>query len=200
MELVRAGSWDKGLKKLKQRCGLLGHSHSSCARRASGWNTYGSPLTLYPSHAVLPGPREQRLMTRHLATALVRGKGKWCPLVVYTALGPLFGIRGGPRCPVATARTTGALAWRRDDVWGVPLAGQEMAAWWAKAVLWARAPLDIRIPAPARARLVRLRTILRQADLGGFWQRDLVRRRTTAAAAYVAVWIDGRGDVGCFTP
>ena len=99
----------KGLKKLEQRCGLLGHSHSSCARRASGWNTYGSQLTLYPSHAVLPGPRERWLMTRHLATALVRGKGKWCPLVVYTALGPLFGIRGGPRCPVATARTTGAL-------------------------------------------------------------------------------------------
>ena len=135
LELIRAGSWAKGLDKMGPRVGLLGHSHSSCSRRSSGWNTYGSPLTLYPSHAVLPGPRERRVLMGHLATALVKGSGKWCPLFVYTALGPLFGISGGPRCPVATARTTGALAWRRGDMWGVPLAGREMAAWWAKAVL-----------------------------------------------------------------
>ena len=113
---VKKEWWKKAIDEMEPRTRLLGHSHSSASRRAAGWNTYGNSLALYPAHTALPGPAEAALTTRHLSTALIKGRGRWCPLLVYTSLGPLFGIGGAPRCPVATARAVGALAWRRDDV------------------------------------------------------------------------------------
>ena len=64
-----------------------------------------------------------------------------------------------------------------------------MAIWWARSILWARAPLANGVPAPARPRLHRLRRILQQADVRSVWQQAAVKRRVVSEAAHAAVWM-----------
>ena len=73
------------------------------------------------------------------------------------------------------------------------MAEREMAAWWAKAMLWAQAPLDGRVPGPARTRLEKVKSTLRWADMERLWHREVARRQNVAKAAYVAVWMSSHG-------
>eukprot|EP00969_Alexandrium_andersonii_P052626 2312277-Alexandrium_andersonii.AAC.1 len=62
--------------------------------------------------------QEQRLMDRSLCSAFhLHG---WAPSMALTALGPVFGLRGAPRGLAEAAAAAGAVAWIRDQGWGLP--------------------------------------------------------------------------------
>ena len=68
------------------------------------------------------------------------GTQRWAPWWVPAALGVLFGVAGAPRCPLAVAEATAALAWRRTEGWGPAQLADEQRSFWDAAVGWAGAP------------------------------------------------------------
>ena len=78
--------------------------------------------------------------------ALRLERARWCPAWVLPGLGLLFGVRGTPRCPVATARAVAALAWHRGDCWGPAPLRHLHRQCWEELLGWVRAPFRLVSP------------------------------------------------------
>ena len=105
--------------------------------------------------------------------AACRCKSTRIPVVVYTGLGVVCGIKGAPRCPVAAARAITAFAGGRKDLWGPRGARDEAGVWWSRALEWARRPLSDNELELAEGRHERDRRLLREAGvravIEGLW-------------------------------
>ena len=67
------------------------------------------------SYACLWQKERQRLLgcLRRVLTL-----GGWCPTRLIAGLTVLWSVKGGPRCPVSTARAAAIIAWARNEGWG----------------------------------------------------------------------------------
>ena len=135
-------------------------------RKASMWNVYVASLIPYPAQVIPPSPATVRSFRKALRLAFLPGGAAWCTTTAITALGPVWGIRGSPKCPEASARAQGALAHIRGSAWGPAPARRAQGAAWAAVVTWAHdaarhgGPPHVRdLPEHARGAAARVRQI-----------------------------------------
>ena len=116
MRRIVAGTWRKSLTSVKARAVQIAAGPSAPAVRAAQWNSHCVSTVLYPSQTALPGPQEARILAS-CARDVFRTNG-WAPWWMATAPGLIWGVSGGPRCPLAAAAAAGALATLRGEGWG----------------------------------------------------------------------------------
>ena len=197
-------TWDRHLRKAEERVRDLCHQGGSTGQRAHGWNTYVASLVPYPAQtAAFPAPRVS------WADGLLRDVFQtwpWLPALVLPGLGPLFGVRGCPRCLWTAAVAAGSVAFARDGGWGPEPERRWQRGHWDALAQWAavrQGPSGCPRPERALGRLAagaaspdpghrRLRAAAGQIYQGhwlrlheaGFW--DWARSRAAART-----WLEG---------
>ena len=112
----RAGTWNAQCAKIESVVAELEERGGSSGHKAEGWNVYAVSRVPYPAQAsTFPGPRVP--WAEGLLRRLFRTVG-WLPAKYLPGLGPLFGVRGAPKCLATAARAAGAVAGARDGGWG----------------------------------------------------------------------------------
>ena len=72
-----------------------------------------------------------------MRAALQPGRARWCPMFVFSALGPYWMVSGAPKCQLATAMAVGALAHADGNGWGPTWARSEKSKRWQEITSWA---------------------------------------------------------------
>ena len=108
MDAAAEQTWARAAARAQDRGVRIGGALASMGRRARAWNVYADSLIRYPAHVVLPRAPTVATFREALRTAMLPGGARWCPLRAITALGPLMGLAGAPRCPEASAQAAAA--------------------------------------------------------------------------------------------
>ena len=118
LQRATEGTWSKAMQTMTERSGELVACPASPLIRAGQWNTHCASTVSYPAQIAAPTCMAIRRMGGCMADVF-RTSG-WAPWWVVTAIPVHWGIRGGPRCPVAAADAAGVITALRGRAWGPP--------------------------------------------------------------------------------
>jgi hypothetical protein len=97
------------------------------------WNAYSDALIPYPARVIMPDSDMIKRMLIAQRVAIQSGT-PWCPLRALSALGIIYGVKGGPKCPKVSAWTHGAWAHVRGEPWGPSHAREAQSLLWDETV------------------------------------------------------------------
>ena len=128
-------TWRKPVSEIIRRSTLILGRGCSAGLRGALWNTYASPCTIYPGQVCQPATADARRIMQAFGQ-LFRTTG-WIPWWMIVAMGLLLGVRGAPRCPLASSEAAGLVCWL-SGVRPCPSAMQRTRqALWRRCVAWA---------------------------------------------------------------
>ena len=185
---ARDGAWERPLAKASSRASVLAATDCSPALRAAAWNTYIVSVIPYPAHVAMPGQRVVSRLQALFCEAMRLQRVHWAPWWVLPSLGILWGVRGAPRCPAATARVVAVLAHVRGDAWGPPRLARELEDEWRGILAWTSGSPDGRWPPAVRKRLADARRVIRRVAAERLWQPRSPVPHALGRALYVAAW------------
>ena len=113
---------------------------------------------------------------------------RWCPAYALTAAGVVYDVRGAPRCPVAAALATNALACWCRDAWGPAPLREDAHRNWDLLVAWADGDHAQRWASP-RVHLAR-DTIRSAAHAPPRSRADKIK---LGRALYIVAWMEHNG-------
>ena len=98
-------TWKKAIRPLHPRSDALALCDQPQGRRAAGWNSYLDSLLAYPSHIVPPRVMACCRMVGAFQKGL-RCTSPWVKPWILAVLGPLVGVPGAPKWPLASVDAT----------------------------------------------------------------------------------------------
>ena len=181
LRAAQSATWDRALTRASIRVDAMRTAPAPPGRRAALWNTYVASWVTYPAQTCLPGTATIARLRN--AFRLAFPTYHWAPSWLPSALGPVFRIRGGPRCPRAAALHAGGSAVPRHGGWGSRQHLAEQTAQWHRVTTWAATKLrDATQPADSDALAI--------VAVGTTQDRDELRHllRQHGGALYRGAW------------
>ena len=102
-------TWRTPVSEIIRRSTLILGRGCNSGLRGALWNTYASPCTIYPGQVCQPATADARRIMQAFGQ-LFRTTG-WIPWWMIVAMGLLLGVRGAPRCPLASSEAAGLVCW-----------------------------------------------------------------------------------------
>ena len=178
---VASMTWGRAVTTIIRRSTLILGRGCSAGLRGGLWNTYANSCAIYPGQVCPPTAADSSRITQAFGQ-LFRTTG-WIPWWMIVAMGLLLGVRGAPRCPLASSEAAGLMCWLRGARPCPAPMHHARQALWRRVTGWA-AGEHAAGPSAAAARVI---TDLHAQRQAGPLTPDALRGR--GQTLYQACWL-----------